>query len=202
MKNGSFALACALVLATSSLACSSSGGSGNTDDGGTGDGDHLDSTPIDTAGPATCADLVCPRYECTCNDGSKMQGSGCSDAVCNSGKDECDFVCSSSGGTRSVKELPAADAGPSDTGTKTDGGAATCPSSADPCSNCVAAHCCTEATACAGDKDCQTAAICVSLKCTGSWDKCAPECNTTANDVFNKYSACIVANGCATICKP
>lgn len=187
----------ASLLALSCLACSSSS-SGTTDDAGAGtDSRVVDGAPVDTAKPLTCSDLTCPTYLCTCNDGSKMQGSGCLDAVCNSGADECGVICSSSGGVRSVKELPSADAGPppADSGP-------TCGKLGDACGDCVATNCCPEMSACAGDKACQTAAACVSLKCTGNWDKCATECDTTGNAAFKAYSACVVAKGCAATCKP
>ena len=194
MRTSLLFLASIALASSGFLACSSSSGDG----GGTTDGGHADSGggPNDSSGPATCGDLHCPTYECTCNDGSKMNGSGCSDGVCETGQEECDFVCSSSGGVRSFKEVDTSDSGPgSDSGPS-------CLTTGDACGDCVATSCCPEATACASDKECQSTAVCVSLKCTGSWDKCATECNTSGNANFSAYSACIVAHGCSTICKP
>jgi hypothetical protein len=76
-----------------------------------------------------------------------------------------------------------------------------CVGSGEPCGDCMAANCCDQGAACAADKDCQAAALCLATACTKSFDECAVDCNTKGNATFTAYAACADAKGCASKCK-
>ena len=77
-----------------------------------------------------------------------------------------------------------------------------CVGSGEPCGDCMAANCCDQGTACAADKDCQAAALCLATACTKTFDECAVDCNTKSNGTFKAYAACADTKGCAAKCKP
>lgn len=91
---------------------------------------------------------------------------------------------------------------PDDAFDSSPGDASKCVGSGEPCGDCMATNCCDQGTACAADKDCQAAALCVATACTKSFDECAVDCNTKGNPTFKAYVACADAKGCATKCKP
>jgi len=75
---------------------------------------------------------------------------------------------------------------------------ATCPSTGDPCGDCLAQHCCNEYVACESNPTCQNAIAC-ALNCTSSWciqqclhDNSSPEGNALLGCGYSScYAACM-----------
>lgn len=125
--------------------------------------------------------------------GDRTAGDGGADSAVDQPGDDAGSIAAQDGGSH---------AAPDSGGIAPDGGAAQCGHGNDACGTCVATQCCAEATACANDQACQTAALCVAAQCTGTFDQCAAQCNTTNDAAFTAYAQCVSQKGCGASCKP